>query len=115
MFAVDPNSSTPVFAQLADCVTEGVKSGEVAPGTRLPPVRQLASDLGIAANTVAKAYRQLESEGHVATRGRNGTVVLDAPGAELGEATQAAAQLAAVAKSQGLTLEATVGVLRGQW
>ena len=47
-------------------------------GTRLPAVRQLAADLGLAVNTVARAYRELEAAGLVETRGRHGTVV--APG-----------------------------------
>ncbi|MDN6556924.1 MAG: GntR family transcriptional regulator [Acidipropionibacterium acidipropionici] len=44
-------------------------------GMKLPPVRRLAADLGIAANTAARAYKELEAEGYLITRGRNGTVV----------------------------------------
>lgn len=85
------------------------------PGTKLPPVRRLAEDLGIAANTVAKAYRQLETEGHIETRGRNGTVVLDPPDAAESETSAAAATLVSLAKGRGLTLEATLGLVRRQW
>ena len=49
--------------------------GDLAPGTRLPTVRQLAADLGLAANTVARAYRELEADGVIATYGRKGTFV----------------------------------------
>ena len=48
---------------------------ELIAGTRLPAVRQLATELGIAPNTVARAYRELESDGFLETRGRNGTIV----------------------------------------
>ncbi|MBW8173487.1 GntR family transcriptional regulator [Ornithinimicrobium sp. Arc0846-15] len=115
MFTIDVGSSIPVFQQVADCVTRGVKTGAVAPWTKLPSVRGLAEELGIAANTVAKAYRQLETEGHVETRGRNGTVVLDPPDAAESAASAAAVTLAALAKEQGLTLDATLGLLRRQW
>ena len=49
--------------------------GELPAGTKLPTVRALAATLGIAPNTVARAYRELEYAGVVSTRGRNGTVV----------------------------------------
>lgn len=115
MLTIDPNSSAPVFQQVCDWVTEGVKTGEVPPGTRLPAVRTLATELGIAANTVAKAYRQLETEGHVQTRGRNGTVVLDAPTGYRSRASRAAAVLAVAAKEEGLTLDAALGLVRRHW
>ena len=54
-----------------------VGSGGLPAGARLPPVRTLASDLGVAPNTVAKAYRALEQDGFVTTAGRRGTVVTD--------------------------------------
>ncbi len=52
-------------------------SGRLAPGERLPPVRELAVDLGLAPNTVVKAYRELESDGFLVGRGRRGTFVAD--------------------------------------
>ena len=52
--------------------------GDLAPGTRLPTVRQLAADLGLAVNTVARAYRELEADGVLATYGRKGTFVRSA-------------------------------------
>ncbi|MDZ4090620.1 MAG: GntR family transcriptional regulator, partial [Arthrobacter sp.] len=56
--------------------------GALAPGTRLPTVRRLAADLGIAAGTVARAYRELEQAGLIHTRRRNGTVVAGTPADE---------------------------------
>ena len=58
-----------------DQVVQRIATGELLAGTKLPAVRQLAADLGIAANTVARAYRELESDGFVRTLGRNGTVI----------------------------------------
>ena len=52
-----------------------IGAGTLPPGTHLPPIRQLAADLGLAANTVARAYRELEHEGLVASRVRHGTTV----------------------------------------
>lgn len=74
-FEIDPKGEHPPFEQLKAQVIGRVDSGELIAGTRLPAVRQLATDLGIAPNTVARAYRELEADGFVETRGRNGTVV----------------------------------------
>ena len=54
---------------------EEVRSGALAAGTRIPTVRKLAEDLGLAPNTVARAYRELEADGFIETRGRNGSFV----------------------------------------
>ncbi|REJ07477.1 GntR family transcriptional regulator [Microbacterium bovistercoris] len=80
--AIDPGSAIPPFEQLRDGLRERIASGGLRPGTKLPPVRTLATSLGLAANTVARSYRELEAEGFVETRGRGGTVVaprLDSP------------------------------------
>lgn len=65
----------PPYEQIRTQIAARVASGELPPGTRLPTVRALAKTLGIAPNTVARAYRELEYAGLVVTRGRNGTVV----------------------------------------
>lgn len=52
-----------------------VRDGRLAPGSRLPTVRELAVELGLAPNTVARAYRELETAGILETRGRQGTFV----------------------------------------
>lgn len=72
---IDPNLATPPFEQLKNAVMEKIRTGELTPGTRLPAVRKLAGELELAANTVARAYRELETAGFVQTRGRNGTIV----------------------------------------
>lgn len=75
MLVVDPRSPEPPFAQLHRQVAEQVVRGELRPGDRLPTVRRLAGDLGIAPNTVARAYRELEADGLIEGRGRAGTFV----------------------------------------
>jgi DNA-binding transcriptional regulator YhcF (GntR family) len=73
--SVDPASGVPPFEQVRDGIRSQVDSGMLEPGFRLPPVRALAADLGLAANTVARAYKELEALGVVETRGRAGTFV----------------------------------------
>jgi DNA-binding transcriptional regulator YhcF (GntR family) len=73
--AIDHGSSVAPFEQLRRQIVSEIDSGRMAPGVRLPSVRQLASDLDLAPNTVAKTIRELELAGYVETRGRNGTVV----------------------------------------
>ncbi|MCP3783316.1 GntR family transcriptional regulator [Micromonospora sp. A3M-1-15] len=75
---IDQDSPVPPYEQVRGQLAAMVGDGRLAVGTRLPAVRQLAADLGLAVNTVARAYRELESAGLVETRGRHGTVV--APG-----------------------------------
>lgn len=75
MFQIDSGLTMPPFEQLRAQVIEQIQSRELEPGSQLPTVRKLASDLGLAANTVARAYRELEHAGYVRTQGRRGTVV----------------------------------------
>jgi len=74
---VDVESPQPPYEQVRAQLAALVDSGELAAGTRLPSVRALAGTLGLAVNTVARAYRELEHAGVVTTRGRHGTVVND--------------------------------------
>jgi len=90
MLTIDPKSHVPPFEQLRLQLLEQVKTGELAAGTKLPTVRRLAEDLGIAPNTVARAYRELEADGFIETRGRNGTLV-----SAQGDASEQQGQIAA--------------------
>ena len=65
----------PPFEQVRDQIRRAIDAGKLRPEDQLPTVRKLAADLGIAANTVARAYRELELVGVIETRGRNGTFV----------------------------------------
>ena len=75
MISVDPSSAVPPYEQVRLAIAAEVRGGQLVPGARLPTVRRLASDLGLAPNTVARAYRELEQDQVVETRGRNGTFV----------------------------------------
>jgi GntR family transcriptional regulator len=76
---VDPDAALPPYEQLRQQITALVLGGALAPGDRLPAIRQLAKDLGLAGGTVARAYRELEADGVVSTHGRHGTVVAGPP------------------------------------
>jgi DNA-binding transcriptional regulator YhcF (GntR family) len=73
--AVDTASSIPPYEQLRAQIASMVVSGTLPSGTRLATVRQMAADLGLAPNTVARAYRELEADGVIDTHGRRGTFV----------------------------------------
>jgi len=72
---LDASSGDAPYEQIRNQIVVQVSAGRLAAGTRLPTVRALAESLGVAANTVARAYRELEHAGVVTTRGRAGTVV----------------------------------------
>jgi GntR family transcriptional regulator len=73
--SINEGSAEPVFSQLVSQIREAVKSGELKPGTPLPAIRQLASDLRINPNTVAKAYRVLERDAVIETRSGRGSFI----------------------------------------
>ena len=72
---LDPESPVPPFEQVKAQIAAAIEAGSLEPADRLPTVRQLATDLGLAANTVARSYRELELAGLLETRGRHGTFV----------------------------------------
>src|SRR5262245_18533046 len=87
MFTVDPVDPTPLYAQLDRSIRAAIAAGRLRAGDRLPTVRQLAVDLRINANTVAKVYAELERAGVLATQRGIGTFVRDHP-TPLGLATR---------------------------
>jgi GntR family transcriptional regulator len=72
---IQTNAPEPVYEQIVRQIHEAVRSGRLKPDTPLPTVRQLAGDLVINRNTVARAYRILEEQGVVLTAGRKGTFI----------------------------------------
>ncbi|MGI5483611.1 GntR family transcriptional regulator [Streptomyces lavendofoliae] len=90
------------YEQLRAQISDQARSGRLPVGHKLPTVRGLAEELGLAANTVAKAYRALESDGVIETRGRAGTFVAAAGDAAARRAATAAAAYAAEAHRLGL-------------
>jgi len=73
--AVDPDLELPPFQQIVDQLRSFIERGELRPGDALPTVRQLAGDLGVAPNTVARAYAELQEQGWLSSEGRRGTHV----------------------------------------
>lgn len=74
---VDPTSPLPVFEQVRSQIVRLIASRQLRAGTKLPTIRQLANDLGVARGTVNKVYDALARDGLVQTAGRHGTIVLD--------------------------------------
>lgn len=70
---LDPTDSLPLYRQIVEGIREAAATGRLAPGQRLPPVRALADAADLAPGTVARAYRELEREGVLETRGTRGT------------------------------------------
>ena len=112
MFTVDHESPVTLYEQLRTQIVEGVASGQLIVGTKLPPVRQLAADLGVAPYTAARVYRLLEQDGFLETRGRNGTVI--AARSDTAESTlqQAATEYAARAAALGIRRDAALEYVR---
>jgi DNA-binding transcriptional regulator YhcF (GntR family) len=98
---LDQHGAAPLFDQLRTQIIDGVRDGRLTPGTRLPTVRELAGQLGLAVNTVARSYRELESAGVLETRGRFGTFVARVDPADNAMAT-AARHFAEAARALGL-------------
>ncbi|MDK1475684.1 GntR family transcriptional regulator [Streptomyces sp. 549] len=100
---VDPESATAPYEQLRSQIAEQARGGLLPAGYKLPTVRGLAAELGLATNTVAKAYRALEADEVVETRGRNGTYVAAAGDAAARQAAGAALEYARHAARLGLS------------
>jgi len=101
---IDLSARTPPYQQLRAAILAAIGTGELAPGDRLPTVRQLAGDLGVAPGTVQRAYAELEADGAVESRGRRGTFVRGAPtaaGAARGALEEAAQRFVAEAGRLG--------------
>jgi len=109
---VDLTSSVPPFEQIRRQVSEHIAAGRLEPGERLPTIRDLAADLGIAPGTVARAYRELEAAGLVSTRRRTGTSV--APGAVAPHAAprRAARHLVTLARASGMPDDEILDLVR---
>lgn len=75
LIAVDPNLETAPYQQIFEQIRAAIERGELAPDAILPTVRQLAGDLGVAPNTVARAYADLQQAGWLVSEGRRGTRV----------------------------------------
>lgn len=75
LLAIDLQSETPIYTQIAQQVIEGIAKGELIPGEGLPSVRSLAVDLGVNLHTVNKAYHLLKQEGYVQINRKQGVII----------------------------------------
>ncbi len=116
-FLLDAHSGVPVYRQLIDQVLGAIATSALAPGERLPTVRQVAVDLAINPNTVMRAYREMEIRGVLTTQQGTGTFISDqrvAPD-EAGRQrrlSQLVGEFIARAGSEGYTLEEMMSALR---
>ena len=112
MIRIDTASPLPPYEQVRSGLATQINDGTLAVGTKLPTVRQLASDLGLAANTVARAYRELEDAGLVDTRGRAGTFVSATGDRSRAAAAKAAQEYAITAKALGLSRDEALSIVK---
>jgi GntR family transcriptional regulator len=80
IFLINPRSGVPIYIQLVDQVKRAVALGTLSPGEQLPTVKALALDLTVNANTVARAYRELERDRVIETSPGRGSFVRSEPG-----------------------------------
>ncbi|AWB93295.1 GntR family transcriptional regulator [Aeromicrobium chenweiae] len=111
---IEATGAEPPFEQLRRQVAEQADDGRLPAGHRLPTVRALAETLGLATNTVAKAYRALEVDGVIETHGRAGTFIASRrlDDAESDAAAQAYARLA---RRQGLSQQEALRLVERHW
>ncbi|MDQ3156557.1 MAG: GntR family transcriptional regulator [Actinomycetota bacterium] len=112
--AVDTSSVEPPFEQVRRQIAAGAADRSLPPGHKLPTVRQLAADLGLATNTVARAYRELETDGVIETHGRKGTFIASS---KLGDevAQKAATTYVHAARTQGLSKDEAIRLVEKNW
>jgi GntR family transcriptional regulator len=79
---LDFRSGQPIYIQIVDQIRQMVVSGDLKPGDQLPTVRQLATELRVNFNTVARAYRALDEAGLISTQQGRGTYIWEMPDAE---------------------------------
>jgi len=112
MIILDPTSFLPPYEQVRAQLAAQIAEGALVAGTRLPTVRRLAEDLGLAVNTVNRAYKELEAAGLVESKGRGGTVVTAGGDAARTRLQAAAADYAALAHGLGIVPGEAVELVR---
>ncbi len=110
---LDLLAATPPYEQVRSQLAGHIRAGALRPGDKLPVVRALAADLGVATNTIARAYRELEAGGLVTTRRRVGTIVQAVPVPAGPELQQQAVLFVRAARAAGLADEEVVDLVRG--
>jgi GntR family transcriptional regulator len=113
--AVDPDNGVAPWRQVRDQLLHLVRAGALPVGARLPTIRQLAGDLGLAAGTIARVYRELETAGVLHTARRHGTVVASVPAPHETALTEAAAAYAARAAELGVDPHTAAAAVHAAW
>jgi len=120
--SIDAESATAPFEQVRTQIAAAVATGRLSAGTKLPTVRQLAADLGLAARTVARAYLELKADAVIATHGRHGTFVrsdvVDEPATHSNAADIArasAADYVRTVRRLGLNSQEAVRLVENTW
>ncbi|MFD8949582.1 GntR family transcriptional regulator [Streptomyces xanthophaeus] len=112
MIVIDSDSPVPPFEQLRAQLARQIQDHTLAVGTRLPTIRRLAADLGLAANTVGRAYRELEEAGLIETRRAAGSFVSAAGENGREQAHRAATEYAAVIARAGIGPDEALRIVR---
>lgn len=110
--SLEPGSSVPPYEQVRSSLARQITDGTLAVGTKLPTVRALAAEIGIAPNTIARAYRELEVAGLIETRGRAGSFVGSTGDEAKRLAQEAASVYAAKCRAVGLSDEEALAIVR---
>jgi DNA-binding transcriptional regulator YhcF (GntR family) len=112
---IDTASAEPPFEQVRRQIAARVVSGELPAGTRLPTVRALADEVGLAVNTVARVYRELESDGVIVTSGRRGTFVSPTAAVSQPDVRAAAAAYVDTVRRAGLGITEAQQLVQDHW
>ncbi|MBI5087352.1 MAG: GntR family transcriptional regulator [Actinobacteria bacterium] len=119
ILSVDPSRALPVYEQVREQIRRMVAAGTLPSGTRLPTIRQLAADLGLAKGTIERAYELLEHDAVIERHGRNGSFVSDVTPSTEHEMTSgldaAAESLVVIARQLGADEDAVVEAVRRVW
>ncbi|HWM20323.1 MAG TPA: GntR family transcriptional regulator [Ilumatobacteraceae bacterium] len=119
ILSVDPGRALPVYEQVREQIKRMVASGTLQAGTRLPTIRQLAADLGLAKGTIERAYELLENDTVIETKGRKGTFVMEMARATKHQQTvglaAAAESLVVIARQLGADESTTLDAVRQVW
>ena len=119
ILSVDPGRALPVYEQVREQITRMVASGTLSAGARLPTIRQLATDLGLAKGTIERAYDLLEADAVIQSKGRHGSFVLPMATATKRQRSlgldAAAESLVIIARQLGADETTTLEAVRRVW
>ena len=117
LLTVNLESGQPIYIQIRNRIVEGIASGELKDGDALPPVRTLASELGVNLHTVNKAYHMLRIEGFVKMNRSRGTVISSDTGRDAGDFMEAARatlkNIVSEAITRSIGREQLTGIING--